>query len=286
MRYERPDTIDNATRLLAETSGRAFVLAGGTDLLVRMKNDDFEADVVVDIKSIPGMQDITQTDDGFVIGAAVPCAALNEHAALSAAWPGVVEGANLIGSTQVQGRCTMVGNLCNASPAADSVPALAAASAQVKITGPNGSRMSAVEDVPSGPGKTTLAPGEIIEAILLPKRPAAASDAYLRFIPRTEMDIAVVGAAVNLSLDAQGVVQTARVVLGAVAPTVIVSDDAAQTLLGTKLEDTALDALEAVCSAAANPIDDKRGTIEFRKHVAGVLARRAAQSAYARAEGK
>ena len=286
MRYERPDTIDNATRLLAETSGRAFVLAGGTDLLVRMKNDDFEADVVVDIKSIPGMQDITQTDDGFVIGAAVPCAALNEHAALSAAWPGVVEGANLIGSTQVQGRCTMVGNLCNASPAADSVPALAAASAQVKITGPNGSRMSAVEDVPSGPGKTTLAPGEIIEAILLPKRPAAASDAYLRFIPRTEMDIAVVGAAVNLSLDAQGVVQTARVVLGAVAPTVIVSDDAAQTLLGTKLEDTALDALEAVCSAAANPIDDKRGTIEFRKHVAGVLARRAAQSAYARAEEK
>ncbi|MEP5731644.1 MAG: xanthine dehydrogenase family protein subunit M [Sulfitobacter sp.] len=286
MRYERPETISDATNLLAQTSGKAFVLAGGTDLLVRMKNDDFDADLVVDIKSIEGMRTIAETDESFVIGAAVPCAALGEHASLVAAWPGVVEAANLIGSTQVQGRCTMSGNLCNASPAADSVPALVAAQAQVKIVGPEGTRMAAAEEIPSAPGKTSLVKGEMIESIILTKRPANSGDAYLRFTPRTEMDIAVVGVAVNLTLDAQGTVQTARVALGAVAPTVLVSDAAASALVGTKLEDAALEALASACSEACNPIDDKRGTVAFRKQVTGVLARRAATAAYDRAGGK
>ena len=286
MRYERPSTIDDAVGMLAGADGGAFVLAGGTDLLVRMKNDDFEASLVVDIKGISGIDAVTEKEGGFVIGAGVPCAALGENEALVGAWPGVVEAANLIGSTQVQGRCTISGNLCNASPAADSVPAMVAAGAIARIAGPEGKRAIPVEEVPQGPGKTSLGKGEFIEAIELPARGARRGDAYLRFIPRTEMDIAVVGAAVNLTLAADGTVETARVALGAVAPTVVLSEEAAQAIIGTKLDDEALAALDAACSAACNPIDDKRGTIDFRKQVAGVLARRAARTAYDRAGGK
>ena len=283
MRYERPQTLEDATALMAGAEAKAFVLAGGTDLLVRMQNDDFEADLVVDIKAIEGMDQISETDAGFVIGAAVPAAALSENARLVAAWPGVVEAANLIGSTQIQGRCTIVGNLCNASPAADSVPALVAAGAVARVTGPSGTREVPIENIPTAPGRTSLTKGEIIEAVVLPKRSPSSADAYLRFIPRTEMDIAVVGAGVNLTLDAGGTITAARVALGAVAPTVLLVEAAAEALIGTKADDAALDALAAACSAAANPIDDKRGTVAFRKQVAGVLARRATQQAYTRA---
>jgi aerobic carbon-monoxide dehydrogenase medium subunit len=195
----------------------------------------------------------------------------------------VVEGAKLIGSKQVQGRCTIVGNLCNASPAADSVPALVAAGAKALIRGPVGSRTIPVEMVPVGPGKTSLAPGEIIEAILLDKRQPHSADAYQRFTPRTEMDIAVVSAAVNLILDDQGVVKSARVALGAAAPTVLLVQEAADILIGSRVDDGTLERLAAACSNACRPIDDKRGTIEFRKRVAEVLAKRVALTAYQRA---
>ncbi|MBD3666129.1 FAD binding domain-containing protein [Sulfitobacter aestuariivivens] len=286
MRYERPQTIQDATALLAGAEAKSYVLAGGTDLLVRMQSDDFEADLIVDIKAIAGMDQITEVEDGFVIGAGVPCAALAENAALVAAWPGVVEAANLIGSTQIQGRCTVVGNLCNASPAADSVPALVASNARVRIAGPSGQREVDILDVPVSPGKTSLKKGEFIEAVVLPKGAAHLGDAYLRFIPRTEMDIAVVGVGVHLALDDAGAISSARVALGAVGPKVVLSQEAADTLVGTKLEDAALEALATACSDASNPIDDKRGTVAFRKQVAGVLARRAAQTAYTRAGGK
>lgn len=285
MRYERPETMEAAVGLLANAGPRDFVLAGGTDLLVRMKSDDFDADLVVDIKAISGMDQIVQSDGGFVIGAAVPCAALAEDTALVAAWPGVVEAANLIGSTQIQGRCTMSGNLCNASPAADSVPALVAAGAMVRIVGPDGSREVPVEDIPQGPGKTSLAAGEIVAAIVLPAPEARSGDAYERFTPRTEMDIAVVSAGVRVTLDEAGAVQSARVALGAVGPKVMVVKEAAEAIIGTTLDEGALAALKAACFAAASPIDDKRGTVEFRKQVAGVLGARAAQTAYARAGG-
>jgi len=165
------------------------------------------------------------------------------------------------------------------------VPALVAAEAQVVVAGPEGSRTVPVETVPTGPGKTSLSKGEIIEAITLNARPPRSGDAYLRFIPRTEMDIAVVGAAVNLTLDEAGAVQSARVALGAVAPTVLLVEAAAAVLLGTRLDAAALDKMAEACSAACQPIDDKRGTVEFRKKVAGVLARRAASIAYRRAGG-
>jgi carbon-monoxide dehydrogenase medium subunit len=197
-----------------------------------------------------------------------------------------VEAANLIGSDQVQSRCTVAGNLCNASPAADSVPALVAAGAKAVIVGPKGRRTIPVEDVPAGPGRTTLKKGEIVEAITLPKPAPKSGDAYLRFIPRTEMDIAVVSAGVCLSLGPKGVVKKARVALGAVGPTVLLVQEAADAIVGTTLDDAALAKLAAACEAACKPIDDKRGTIEFRTDVAGVLARRAARIAYQRAGGE
>jgi len=275
-----------AATLLAKEKGSAFVLAGGTDLLVRLRTGFIEPDLVVDIKRIAATRAIEATAGGFRIGAAVTGAELGEHVKLKKAWPGVVEAANLIGSKQVQGRCTMVGNLCNASPAADSVPALVAAGAKAVIVGPKGKRTIPVEQVPVGPGKTSLKKGEIIESLLLPKRPARSGDAYLRFIPRTEMDIAVVGVAVSVTLDAKGVCTDARVSLGAVAPTVLLVPAAAKALIGTRMDEAALDALAAACSAACRPIDDKRGTREYRIKVAGVLARRAAQIARKRAGGK
>lgn len=286
MRYMRPETAGEASRLLAAEAGIARVMAGGTDLLVQMKSGLVEPDLIVDIKGLPGASAITREAGGFRIGAAVPNQALGEDADLVAAWPGVVEAASLIGSTQVQGRATMVGNLCNASPAGDSVPALVAAGAMARIAGPNGERDVPVQQVPTGPGKTSLSKGEFVASLFLPARPAHAGDAYLRFIPRTEMDIAVVSAGVNLELDAQGKITAARVALGAVAPTVILVPEASAALVGTMLDDVALSNLAAAASAAAKPISDKRGTVEFRVDVAGVLARRAARIAYDRARAK
>tara|TARA_R110002072_G_scaffold1780_9_gene14772 strand:- start:59493 stop:60347 length:855 start_codon:yes stop_codon:yes gene_type:complete len=284
MRYESPTTTKEAVSLLAKEKGKAFVLAGGTDLLVRLRMDMIDPDLMVDIKRIPAMMEIKKSATGFKIGAGVSGANLGKNKALVKAWPGVVEAANLIGSDQVQGRCTMAGNLCNASPAADSVPAMIAAGAKAIVVGKK-RRTVAVEDVITGPGQTSLAKGELIEAITLPARPAKSGDAYLRFIPRTEMDIAVVGVGISLTLS-KGVIAKARVSLGAVAPTPLLVKAAAKAIIGTKLDDDALEALAEACSAACNPIDDKRGTIEYRKRIAGVLAKRTAKIAYERAGGK
>ena len=195
----------------------------------------------------------------------------------------MVEASALIGSTQVQGRATMAGNLCNASPAADSVPALIAAGAKVMIAGPKGSREIPVEEVATAPGKTSLAKGEFVTSIFLPARAPHSGDAYLRFIPRTEMDIAVVGVGVNLTLDGGGTCTAARVALGAVAARAVVADEAAKALIGSKVDAAALAKLSEAASAACRPIDDKRGTKEFRIKVAGVLARRTAEIALERA---
>lgn len=284
MRFESPTTTREAVALLTRERGDAYVLAGGTDLLVRMKLDLIEPDLVVDIKGIAAMQSIKTTASGTRIGAAVSCAELGENKKLKKTWPGVVEAANLIGSDQIQGRCTMVGNLCNASPAADSVPALMAAAAKVVIVGKKKRRTVAIEKIITGPGETSLARGEVIEAIILPRRPPKSGDAYLRFIPRTEMDIAVVSAGISLKLE-RGVIKSARVALGAVAATPLLVPAAARAIVGSKLDDAALEKLAAACSNACKPIDDKRGTIEYRTRVVGVLARRAAKIAYQRAGG-
>ena len=286
MLYESPQTMPEAVTLLSKSKGSVHVLAGGSDLLVRMKGGYIEPDVIVDIKRIKSVNVIKKTPDGFLIGAAVSCATLGEHATLCKTWPSVVEAANLIGSDQIQGRCTIVGNMCNASPAADSVPALIAADATAIVHGPNGEREIAVEKVAKSPGKTSLKKGEVVESILLPPRQRKSGDAYLRFTPRTEMDIAVVSAAVNLTLGSKGVITEARVALGAVAAKALLVKAAGKALVGSTLDDGALDKLAEACAAACDPIDDKRGTIHFRTKVAQVLARRAATIAYQRAGGK
>jgi len=283
--YVAPATIQDAVKALAGASGVAKLLSGGTDLLVQLRSGRTRPDLIVDTKRIPGMIGIRQKDGGFVIGAATPCAEIGEHEAFGAAWPGVTEAACLIGSTQVQGRATLAGNLCNASPAADSVPAMIAARATCLIAGPSGERELPVEAIATGPGRTALAKGELIVEFRFPKRPPHASDAYLRFIPRTEMDIAVVGAGVSVVLDAKGVCTDAHVVLGAVAPTAVLVPDAAKALIGSKLDDAALAKLDAAARAACKPIDDKRGTIAYRVKVAGVIARRTAAIAFERAGG-
>jgi carbon-monoxide dehydrogenase medium subunit len=277
-------TVEEAVRALAGATGVAKILSGGTDLLVQLRSGRARPDLIVDIKRIPDMSGIRERDGGFVIGAATPGAVIGECEALRRAWPGVVEAANLIGSTQIQGRASLAGNLCNASPAADSVPALIAARATCVVAGANGRREVPVESVVTGPGRTSLGPDELIMAFHLPSRPPRSADAYLRFIPRTEMDIAVVGAAVSVTLNGSGVCADARVVLGAVAPTALVVADAAAALIGRALDAAALDALDQAAQRACTPIDDKRGTIEYRTKVAGVLARRAATIACQRTQ--
>jgi carbon-monoxide dehydrogenase medium subunit len=283
MRYEAPESVEGAVALLAGATGETRVLAGGTDLLVQMRADIVDPDLIVDIKKIPETRVVSEEKGGWRIGAAVTGAELKEHARLKKAWPGVVEAANLIGSTQVQGRATLGGNLCNGSPAADSVPALIAAGAVATLAGPKGRRDLPVEDVMLGPRKLALTKGEIVVSFLLPPRPPRSSDAYLRFIPRTEMDIAVVGAGVSLTLDVGGAITAARVSLGAVAARVLLVPEAAQAIIGSRLDKPAQDRLEAAARAACRPIDDKRGTTEFRIDVAAVLTRRAALIALDRA---
>ena len=283
MRYEAPGSLDQAVALLAAEPGDARVLAGGTDLLVQLRTDLIEPALLVDIKRIPEMRRIAEDGGGFRVGAAVTGAELKEHPRFKSVWPGVVEAANLIGSTQIQGRATMGGNLCNGSPAADSVPGLIAAGAIACIAGPDGRREVPVEDIMQAPRKLALTKGEIVASFLLPPRPARTADAYLRFIPRTEMDIAVVGCGVCLTLDASGTCTAARVALGAVAPRPLLVREAARALIGTKVDAAALENLDAAARAACQPIDDKRGTREYRIKVAGVLARRATQIALERA---
>jgi aerobic carbon-monoxide dehydrogenase medium subunit len=286
MEYRSPGSVREAVDLLAAHGGGAQVLAGGTDLLVKLRGGYVAPEVVVDVKAIPQLRGIAEDARGFRIGAATSCAEIGEHAALAAAWPGVVEALQLIGSTQIQGRATLAGNLCNASPAADSVPAMIAAGVVCELAGPTGEREVPVETFVTAPGRTALARGELVLAFRLPKPSARSGDAYLRLIPRTEMDIAVVGAGVALELNERGVCTHARVALGAVAPTPLLVADAAAALIGTRVDDAALAALAAAASAACKPIDDKRGTVAYRIKVAGVLARRAAHIALQRAQAR
>ncbi|MBM3622147.1 MAG: xanthine dehydrogenase family protein subunit M [Alphaproteobacteria bacterium] len=285
VRYSAPNSLDEASKAMMAAGGAGRILAGGTDLLVQMRSGMQKPGVIVDIKKIDEMMSIQDLGGGsFRIGAAVSGALIGEHKALKKAWPGVVEAINLIGSKQIQGRASAGGNLCNASPAADSGPALVAAGAMLTIHGPNGRREIPVEKLHSGPGRTTLAPGEILVSFTLPARPKGSSDAYLRLIPRTEMDIAVVGVGVNLTISG-GKCTAARVGLGAVAPTVLLVEDAGKALVGSSLDDAALEKAAAACRAACKPINDKRGTIEYRTKIAGVLLKRSAAIAIERAKG-
>jgi carbon-monoxide dehydrogenase medium subunit len=281
-RYEAPANVEEAVRLLA-ADAEAKVIAGGTDLLVQVRGGRSAPSAYVDIKRIPELSRIQIDSSGLRVGAAVPAVEIYGNETIRQLWPGLAEATDLIGSTQIQGRATWSGNLCNASPAADTVPALVAVGAEVRIAGPSGERTVPVEGFTTAPGRNVLQPGELVVEFIVPAPAPRSSDAYLRLIPRTEMDIAVVGAGVAISLAADGSVSSARVVLGAVAPTIVRVPDAEAALVGSRLEDSALEQVATAAAAAANPIDDKRGTIEYRKQVAGVLAKRAAKIAFERA---
>jgi carbon-monoxide dehydrogenase medium subunit len=267
--FAAPTSVDDAVKILARASGMAKVLAGGTDLLVQLRSGRIKPELIVDTKRIPGLIGVREEANRFVIGAATPGVTVYENKALTEAWPGIV--------------ASFAGNLCNASPAADSVPALIAARVTAVIAGPSGKREAPVEAIVTGPGQTSLQKGEFIVEFHVPKPKPHQSDAYLRFIPRTEMDIAVVGCGVNVTLDGNGVCTDARVVLGAVAPTQVIAEEAGKALIGHKLDDETLSKLDAAAGRACKPINDKRGTIEYRVKVAGVLARRAAAIAFERA---
>ena len=284
-RFEAPTEVEAAVALLAGEDG-ARVLSGGTDLLVQMRLGAGAPALFVDVKRIPRLSAVQLDSSGLKIGAAVSAAEIYENDSIRSLWPGLAHATDLIGSSQIQGRATWSGNLCNASPAADSVPALIACNATAVIAGPKGERRVAVEEFTTGPGQTVRERGEFVVEFEVPAPAPHASDAYERLIPRTEMDIAVVGVGVAMELDGAGAVASARVVLGAVAPTAIRVPDAEVALVGSRLEEAALDAAAAASTAAANPIDDKRGTVAYRKKIAGVLTKRVAKTAYARAQSR
>jgi CO/xanthine dehydrogenase FAD-binding subunit len=281
-RYEAPVTLTEAIRLL-QSDSEASALAGGTDLLVQYRMGRKQPSSFIDLKRIPELIGITIDQRGLRLGAATMAAAICEHPDVKRLWPGLVESVHLVGSTQIQGRGTVGGNLCNASPAADTVCPLIVNRARAVIVGPEGERIVNVEDFVTGPGSTVLGRGELLVALLVPRPAPRTSDAYLRLIPRTEMDIAVAGAAVSVTIGAQGTCTAARVAIGAVAPTALLVPDAAQALIGSTLGEDALARAAAAAGAAARPIDDKRGTAAYRRQVVGVLTRRAAVIAATRA---
>jgi len=281
--YQAPASVEEAVAILGGDDG-ARVLAGGTDLLVQVRGGSRRPSAWVDVKRIPDLMSLEVGASEVRIGAAVPCAEIFEHTELKRRLPGVAEAADLIGSTQIQGRATLGGNLCNASPAADTTPALIASSAICVIAGPEGEREIPVEELATSPGETILQRGELLVAIRIPNPSPRSADAYLRLIPRSEMDIAVVGAGVALSLAEDGSCSAARVVVGAVAPTALLVPEAAAALVGSRVDESALAAVAQAASAVARPIDDKRGTIAYRTKVVGVLAKRAAAIAAQRAQ--
>ena len=283
--YEAPDTIEAAVSLLANASTPAMVLAGGTDLIIQTNASKDQERLFVDVKKISGMCEAVLTDSGLELGPSMNCAEFTARQDIKDVYPGLVEAAYLIGSTQVQGRASVGGNLCNSSPAADTIPALIANGATCVIATQNGERSVEVKDFITGVGTNCMVKGELLKAIKVPRPEPNTSDAYLRFIPRTEMDIAVAGAGVSVTLDEEGICTAARVAIGAVAPTALPVPKAAAALIGSKFDSDALEAAAAAATAASRPISDRRGTIEFRQHVVGVLVKRAARIAASRVKG-
>ena len=283
--YLAAKTIDEAVNAHAKANGSARFLAGGTDLLVQIKSGIRKPNLVIDIKKIVELNSIQEiSENEFLVGASVSGANLNRNPKFAKLWPGVLEAFRLIGSEQIQGRASLGGNLCNGSPAGDSVPALIAAGCKAVIAGPGERKEIPIENFHLGPGKTVLENGQMLVALKFPKRNDNSADAYLRMTPRTEMDIAVVGCGVNISIE-NGVCTNARVSLGAVAPKPLLINEASDIMVGSSLDEETLEKVSKICRDSCNPIDDKRGTIDYRTKVAGVLFKRATLLAADRIRG-
>ncbi len=284
--YATPQSVSDAVGLLKDHGDRARVLAGGTDVIVQLREGRRSADLVVDIKAIPDVNALAYSpDSGLHVGAAVPCYRIYGNKAVADAYPGIMDAASLVGGTAIQGRATLGGNLCNSSPAADTIPTMIAHGAICNIAGPGGRRQVAVEDFCTGPGKNVLETGEFLVCFDVPAPAQYSGGFYLRFIPRNEMDIAVVGVGAQVVLSADGkAFESARIAIGAVAPTPLFVREAGEALAGEEVTDASISKASELAQAAAKPIDDMRGTADYRKHLTGVLTRRAIKGAVQRAK--
>jgi carbon-monoxide dehydrogenase medium subunit len=284
--YVAPSTVSEAVAELNKHGHRARPLAGGTDLLVKARANVWELDAVVDIKNIPELMTLTINGDGLSIGAAVPCYQVYDNSEVAAQYPGIIDSVSIIGGIQIQSRAGLGGNLCNAAPSGDGIPALIAHSAVAKIASVNGTREVAVEDFCTGPSRTVLEAGELLVSIEVPKPAPNSGAAYTRFIPRNEMDIAVAGVGVFVQLDASGQnFESARIALASVGPTPILASAAGDSLAGKPVNDETIAAAASLAKDAATPITDMRGTIEQRRQLVEVLTGRMIKQAVERARG-
>ena len=285
--YARPRTIEEAVSILTEVGSGARILAGGTDLIPQVNEYFRDAEVFVDAKRIPELTEVRFDSDGaLVLGAAVPCCRIYEDARIAETFPGLVDSARIVGSTGIQSRASVGGNLCNSGPAADTIPPLIAYSAAARIAGPNGFRYIAVEDFCTGPGRNVLEQGEMLASLRIPPPAPRSGAAYLRFIPRNEMDIAVAGAAALLALDHSGVSDMCRIALAAVGPRPLYVPEAGEYLVGKPPTPESLAAAAEIAQSSCAPIDDMRGTAAHRRRLVGVLVRRALTNAHERAIGR
>ncbi len=284
--YAAPGSVEAAAAILAEHGARARMLAGGTDLIVQIREWLRDVDVVVDAKHIPELMDIGFAEDGaMTLGAATPCHRIYGDERVARTYPGLIDAVSMIGGTAIQGRASVGGNLCNSGPAGDSIPPLIVYSAVCNIAGPDGRRSVAAEDFCTGPGRNVLGAGELLVSLTFPAQASGSGAHYLRFIPRNEMDIAVVGAGAHVRLDGDGIVEAARISVGAVAPTPLLVEEAGEALAGRQADEAGYELAAAASRKAATPIDDMRGTVEYRKHMTGVLTVRALRGAVMRAKG-
>jgi len=282
--YARPYSIGEAVQLLSGAGDKARVLAGGTDLLVQLRADRKQAELVVDVKRIPEMNEIRyQPEKGLELGAAVPCYQIYRNPLLKEKYPALVDVASIIGGTQIQGRASIGGNLCNAAPSADSIPLLIALGVRCRIAGVDGEREVPVEQFCTGPGRSILKPGELLVSLQFPPPAPGKGACYIRFIPRNEMDIAVAGAGVGVELD-NGLIRSARIALASVAPIPLYVPEAGAALAGSPASDDAIQRAADIAKEAAKPITDMRGTVDYRRHLCGVLVRRALHAAIRRAK--
>lgn len=283
--YESPNSVREAVDLLAEAGDNARVLAGGTDLIVQMRVGRRQPALVIDGKNIPALNELTYDPEaGLTIGAAVPCYRIYANHAVANAYPALIDCTSLIGGTQIQGRATLGGNLCNAAPSGDSIPAMIALGGVANVAGPNGSRRQiAVEDFCTGPGQNALQKGEMLVSIHFPAPQANSGARYIRFIPRNEMDIAVAGVGVSVVLN-NGNIQSARLALASVAPTPLYVKEIGDAIAGKPANEETIALAGQIASDAARPITDMRGTIEYRRHLCGVLTRRSLTTAIERAK--
>ncbi len=284
IKYAVPTSIEDAVAILDEHGENARMLAGGTDLIVQVRENQRDTEVFVDAKHIPELMELGSNGSGMTLGAAVPCYEIYNHADFVALYPGIADATRIIGSTGIQGRASVGGNLCNSGPAADTIPTLIIYGASCNIAGPGGRRSVPAEEFCTGPGTNVLEPNELLVSLSLPEPPANSGAHYLRFIPRNEMDIAVVGAGAHLTLNGDAIT-AARISLGAVAPTPLFVEDAGAALIGKDANEDAFEEAAQLAREAARPINDMRGTVEHRKQLSYVLTKRALRGALRRANG-